>query len=51
MGALSLLQTMSERHEEHFAALEAVQKTAKEQASAETQRTTEQTREFTESLF
>ena len=38
-------------HEEHFAALEAEQKTAKEQASGETQRTTEQTPEFTESLF
>ena len=33
--------------EECFAALEAVQKTAKEQVSGETQRTTEQTREFT----
>ena len=34
-------------HEERFATLEAVQKTAKEQVSGETQRTTEQTREFT----
>ena len=51
VDALSPLQTTSEGHEERFAALEAVQKTAKEQASGETQRTTEQTREFTESLF
>ena len=49
MDALFPLQTISEGHEERFAALEAVQKTAKERAS-ETQRTTEQTREFTESL-
>ena len=47
VDALSPLQTMSEGHEEHFAALEAVQKTAKEQVSGESQRTTEQTREFT----
>ena len=50
VDALFPLQTMSEGHEERFAALEAVQKTAKERAS-EAQRTTEQTREFTESLF
>ena len=50
VDALFPLQTISEGHEERFAALEAVQKTAKERAS-ETQRTTEQTREFTESLF
>ena len=48
---LSPLQTMSKGHEERFVALEAVQKTAQEQASGETQRTTEQTREFTVSLF
>ena len=51
VDALFPLQTMSEGHEERFAALEAVQKTAKERASGETQRTTEQTRELTESLF
>ena len=50
VDALFPLQTISEGHEERFAALEAVQKTAKERAS-EKQRTTEQTREFTESLF
>ena len=46
VDALFPLQTISEGHEGHFAALEAVQKTAKERAS-ETQRNTEQTREFT----
>ena len=51
VDALFLLQTISEGHEDRFAALEAVQKTAKERASGETQRTTDQTREFTESLF
>ena len=51
VDALSPLQTVSKGHEERFVALEAVQKTAQEQASGETQRTTEQTREFTESLF
>ena len=38
-------------HEEGVAAFEAVRKTAKEQASGERQRTSEQTPEFTESLF
>ena len=51
VDALSALQTVSEGHEERFAALGAVQKTAKEQASGKKQRTTEQTREFTESLL
>ena len=37
--------------EERVAALEAVRKTAKEQTSGERQRTSEQTPEFTESLF
>ena len=46
VDALFPLQTISEGHEGHFAAVEAVQKTAKERAS-ETQRNTEQTREFT----
>ena len=51
VDALSPLQTTSKGHKERFVALEAVQKTAQEQASGETQRTTEQTREFAESLF
>ena len=51
VDALSPLQTMSKGHEERFVALEAVQKTAQEQASGETRWTTEQTREFTEPLF
>ena len=36
VDALSPLQTMSKGHEESFVALEAVQKTAQEQASGET---------------
>ena len=51
VDALSPLQTKSKGHKERFVALEAVQKTAQKQASGETQRTTEQTREFKESLI
>ena len=47
VDALFPLQAMSDGHEQRFAALGAVQKTAKGGASDETQRNTEQTREFT----